>query len=144
MHTRKTFINEFLEFYMELAVKFKNKFLGDFNIHDVIYFIEMYDAVGLQQHIKQETHISGNKLDLVLNECGNSEKICDVQTGLYLSDHCVVLIALQYPKRTVIAKIMISTLLVILYISLTMDCQQYSMFIDVLCSGINEDTSRLT
>ena len=57
---------------MELAVKFKYiMFLGDFNIHvnnadneDAIQFIEMCDAVGLQQ----ETHISGNTLDLVLNE----------------------------------------------------------------------------
>ena len=57
---------------MELAVKFKNiMFLGDFNIHenspdneDVIQFIEISDALGLQQHVKQETHISGNTLDL--------------------------------------------------------------------------------
>ena len=55
-------------------------FLGDFNIdvnspdnEDSIQFIEMCDAVDLQQHIKQETHISGNTLNLVLNECVNSE-----------------------------------------------------------------------
>ena len=50
---------------MELAVKFKNiMFLGYFNIHvnnpdneDAIQFIEMCDAVGLQQHIKpRDTH----------------------------------------------------------------------------------------
>ena len=112
IHTIQTFINEFLEFLSILAIKFKNIiFLGNFNIHvnnpdneDAIQFIEMCDAVGLQQHIKQETHISDNTLDLGLNEHWNRKKICDVQTGPYLSNNCVVLIALEYQKSTVIAK----------------------------------------
>ena len=112
MPTTQTFTNEFLEFYMELAVKLKKQYVsGDFNIHvdnpynkDARQFIEMLNAVCLQQHTKQETHISGNTLDLVLNGCGNSEKICAVQTGPYLSDHCIVLIVLEYPKSTAIAK----------------------------------------
>ena len=86
-------------------------YLGDFSIHvnnpdneDAIQFIEMCAAVGLQQHIKQETHISGNTLDLVLNECGNSEKICYVQTGAYLSDHYIVLIVPEYPRSIVVTK----------------------------------------
>ena len=70
MHTTQTFTNECSKFYMELAVKFKNiLLLGDFNIHvnnpdkgDAKQFIEMCYAVGLQQHMKQETHISGNTL----------------------------------------------------------------------------------
>ena len=63
--------------------------LGDINIHlnnlynkDVIQFHEICNAIGLQQHIKKETHISGSTLDLVLNERGNSEKILDVQAVL--------------------------------------------------------------
>ena len=67
-------------------------------------FIEICDSVSIQQHIKQETHISGNTLDLELNECGDSEEICDVQTGPFLPEHCVVLIAIEFPKSTVIAK----------------------------------------
>ena len=83
----------------------------DSNIHvnnpdnkAAIQFIEMCDGVGLQQHIKQETHISGNTLDLLLNECGKSEMICDVQTLPYLSNHCVVLITPEYTKSMVTAK----------------------------------------
>ena len=107
MHITQTFINELFQFYMELAVKFNNvMFLWDFNIHvnspdneDAIQFFEMCDTVSLQQHTKQETHISGNTMDLGLNECGNCKKICDIQTGLYLPDHSISIIACEYPKK---------------------------------------------
>ena len=63
-HSTQEFINDFLDFYVELGAKFTNIiFLGDFNIHVLDIesiggeqFTDICDALGLQQHVTQPTH----------------------------------------------------------------------------------------
>ena len=79
-HTTQEFINDFLDFYVELGAKFTNIiFLGDFYIHvmdtesiDGEQFTDMFEALGLQQHVTQPTHTSVHILDLVITDYGNS------------------------------------------------------------------------
>ena len=82
---------------MDLA-KEKNIFItGDFNIYinnldmDDDAFLETIEAMGLQQHVKFDTHWKDNTLNLVLTESYSGIKIKSCTKGSFLSDHCVVL-----------------------------------------------------
>ena len=64
--------------------------LGDFNMHvnkldnqDTQSYIDTMEALGLVQHIDQQTHQLGNTLDLIYMESID-------QLSMYISDHFLV------------------------------------------------------
>ena len=97
-HTIQSFINDFLELYMELGTTYTNLiFMGDFNIHvddldnlNAKQFNDVCMAIVLEQVVNFGTNIQGYTLDLVLHESNSSTKIRKLQPGMYLLDHCFV------------------------------------------------------
>ena len=59
------------------------------------------EALGLVQHINQQTHRLGNTLDLVYAESLEPIKIYHAFTSNYISDHCLVGIELRMKKQLV-------------------------------------------
>ena len=81
-------------------------FLGDFNIHINILdnqhtqaYLDTVEALGLVQHIDQQTHQLGNTLDPVHMESLELIKVYHTFTSTYISDHCLVGIELQMKKQ---------------------------------------------
>ena len=76
--------------------------LGDFNIHvdvptdmDAIQFRDLLDSMGLQQHVKQPTHIHGHTLDLLITRQSDVIVAKEPEIERYFSDHAVVLCDLR-------------------------------------------------
>lgn len=68
-----TFFAEFSDYLESVMCNEPLVLLGDFNIHvdvptdmDAIQFRDLLDSMGLQQHVKQPTHIHGHTLDLLI------------------------------------------------------------------------------
>ena len=62
------------------------------------------EALGLIQHINQQTHQLRNTLDLVYTESLEPIRICHAFTSSYISDHHLVGIELQRKKQLVKAE----------------------------------------
>ena len=113
--TRNTpvrFIDQVSELVQYLFTNHKNLvLLGDFNIHvnkldnqDTQAYLDTMEALGLEQHIDQQTHQLGNTLDLVYTETLEPFRVCHAFTSSYISDHCLVGIELQMKKQLVRAE----------------------------------------
>ena len=57
------------------------------------------EALGLVQHIDQQTHQPGNTLDLIYTEILEPIRIYYAFTSSYISDHCLVRVELQMKKQ---------------------------------------------
>ena len=82
--------------------------LGDFNVHinkldnqDTQSYLDTMEALGLVQHIDQQTHQLGNTLDLVYTENLEPIRIYHAFTSSCVSDHRLVGIELQMKKQLV-------------------------------------------
>ena len=101
--TNGIFIDEFTDFASTFLPDHSNNiFIGDFNLHvsdpnnnDSAIFNDTIEAMGLIQHVGKSTHKSGNMLDLIISEIQGDTTVKTVNTGPYLSDHCVVIATLK-------------------------------------------------
>ena len=67
--------DDFCDFASDLLIENGDVlFLGDFNIHvknqegvDAVHFLEMIDALGLDQNVRLSIHKQGNTLDVILS-----------------------------------------------------------------------------
>ena len=85
--TNVMFIDDFCEYAStQLPDNPNNIFIGDFNLH-VIIFNDSIDAMGLYQHVQFQMHRSGNILDLLLSDITQSTGLLTVAPGPYISDH---------------------------------------------------------
>ena len=95
------------ELVQYLFTNHKNQvLLGDSNIHintldnqDTQSYIDTMEALGLVQHIDQQTHQLGNTLDLIYMESLEPPKVYHAFTSTYISDHHLVRIELQMKKQ---------------------------------------------
>ena len=92
-----TFFAEFSH-YLESVVMTNEPLvlLGDFNIHvdvptdmDAIQFRDLLDSMGLQQHVKQPTHIHGHTLDLLITRQSDVIVAKEPEIERYFSDHAL-------------------------------------------------------
>ncbi|XP_072025396.1 uncharacterized protein [Amphiura filiformis] len=103
--TLNRFMEEFEDFLQVSLLTGKLIMLGDFNFHmnephrsEVVRFQAILSSFGLNQHVTQATHISGNTLDLLLTpEKEDLVRLCDAGTA-YGSDHYMVRFVLQQSK----------------------------------------------
>ena len=103
------FLDDVSELVQYLFTNHKNLvLLGDFNIHvnkldnqDTQAYLDTMEALGLVQHIDQQTHQLANTLDLVYTERLEPIRIYHAFTSSYISDHCLVGIELQMKKQLV-------------------------------------------
>ena len=97
-HTNQKFIDEFVDFLEENLPKFSNIIImGDFNIHinkpeinDNMQFIDILQALNLQQWIPFSTHKDGNILDLIISEDGGIMTVTNVTQQHFISDHRLI------------------------------------------------------
>ena len=96
--TPSAFLSEFYDFVENIFIHLKNLIiLGDFNLHmnktcesNVIRFNEILTTFGLNQLVDQPTHISGNTLDLIITNQGETQiQKITVDHACY-SDHSLV------------------------------------------------------
>ena len=110
--TRNTpvrFLYQVSELVQYLFTNHKNLVLpGDFNVHinkldnqDTQSDLDTMEALGLVQHIDQQTHRLGNTLDLVYTESLEPIRIYHTFTSSYTSDHHLIGIELQMKKQLV-------------------------------------------
>ena len=99
------FFAEFSD-YMESIILAPEKLviMGDFNIHvdvagdkDASKLQDLFESLGLQQHVKGATHIHGHTLDLIVTRQSQSV-ISMPQVDRLFSDHFAVTCGLQMPK----------------------------------------------
>ena len=57
---------------------------------DTKAFMEIIEALGLQQWVDFGTHRLGNTIDLVFNELASNIEIVKCTPGPFISDHCIV------------------------------------------------------
>ena len=67
---------------------------GDFNIHvddirnvDAVTFLDVLESFGLQQHVKQPTHVLGHTLDLIISRYSDNLLKAPPVTDFFVSDH---------------------------------------------------------
>ena len=65
-------------------------------------FTDMCEALGLQQHVTQSTHISGHILDLVIAKYDNSFVIDQIIHDTYFLDHNALIIKNKIPRTPMI------------------------------------------
>ena len=106
--TEQMFIDEFLELYMEISVKYTNLMIGgDFNIHyfndknDSDQFKDMIETISLNQLVSFQTQTSGNVLDLILIEQIGSFEVKRVIPSLSFSDHISIIWELKFKRPKV-------------------------------------------
>ena len=96
--TTSVFLAEFSQ-YLESAVLCTDQLLisGDFNIHvdvtddiDASRFRGLLDSIGLDQHVKVSTHISGHTLDLIITRNSDQLLISASWADHLFSDHMPV------------------------------------------------------
>ena len=85
--------------------------LGDFNIHinndqdvDVNSFIDIMEALGLQQHVSFAMHKCGNTFDHIYTELGTTVRINYCREGPVLSDHTAVICGTNIQRENVARK----------------------------------------
>ena len=108
-NTPARFLDQVSELVQYLFTNHKNLvLLGDFNIHvnrldnqDTQAYIDTMEALGLVQHIDQQTHQLRNTLDLIYTESLEPILVNHAFTSSYISDHCLVGIELQMKKQQV-------------------------------------------
>lgn len=78
---------------------------GDFNIHldqsqdnDAVKFCDLLSSMGLEQHVKKPTHVSGHILDLIITRCSDVLINSKPLTDYYFSDHLTLLCDLALGK----------------------------------------------
>ena len=111
-HMVQSFIDDFLELYIELGTTCTNLIImGDFNIHvddlnnlDPKQFNKVCMGIGLEQVVNFGTHVQGHTLDLVLHESNSSIKIKKIQPEMYLLDHCFVEMEINIERLHVVFK----------------------------------------
>lgn len=93
-----TFFAEFSDYLESVMSNEPLVLLDDFNIHvdvptdmDAIQFRDLLDSMGLQQHVKQPTHIHGHTLDLLITRQSDVIIAKEPEIERYFSDHAVVL-----------------------------------------------------
>lgn len=101
-----TFCTEFLD-YLEPVLLCKEQLLitGDFNIHvdvfddpDALKLRDLFDSVGLKQHVTQPTHIHGHTLDLVITRLCENTLLTPPYPDRYISDHASLICELHPVK----------------------------------------------
>ena len=107
--TDQMFIDEFLELYMEISVKYTNQMTrGNFNVihyfnkeNDSLQFKDMIEAISLKQLVSFPTHTLGNVLDLILIEQIGSLEVNSVIPSLSFSDHISIIWELKFKRPKV-------------------------------------------
>ena len=102
------FTDDFISFMVETLLDLKNPIiLGDFNIHinntdntDAIAFVDSVEVLGLVQHVSEYTHMAGNILDLIYTFQGDGLSVQYCSVGLFVSDHRIILAAINLRKFT--------------------------------------------
>ena len=102
-------MNEFLELYVELVNMGSDIMLaGDFNIYylenddmQAEKFQDMMEAIGLQQHVTQMTHTSGNILDLVFTDYQSKISVTNLKINSFISDHVNIVWQIGYEKSPI-------------------------------------------
>ena len=105
-NTMTAFVDDLTDFLTKLLQDRRNNIiLGDFNIHledlsnsETAIFRDTMDALGLQQNVKQATHISGSTLDLCYTESFSDIKLLSCQPDTFISDHSSILVTSCFPK----------------------------------------------
>lgn len=110
--TTKTFFKE-LHNYLDVQMQKHNNIVlgGDFNIHvnieddnDAEQLADITEAYGLTQHVWQQTHESGNTLDLLYTKFTDPIQVGEILCDTYISDHCFVKTTLSVQKPPLIRK----------------------------------------
>ena len=94
---------------MELVIVESDIMLaGDFNIHylenddmQAEKSQDMMEAIGLQQHVTQVTHKSGNILDLVFTDCQSKISVNNLKVSSFISDHVSIVWQISYEKSPI-------------------------------------------
>ena len=103
------FFTEFSD-YMETVIMSTEKLviLGDFNIHidvpsdvDARKLQDLFNCLGLEQHVREPTHTRGHTLDLIISRKCQSVIDGSPRVDRLFSDHFSVVCGLQMPKPTV-------------------------------------------
>jgi exonuclease III len=110
------FIDEFLETLSDETCSLENTIiLGDFNIHvdlendpDAQMLIDSMEALGLDQHVKFETHDKGHILDHVYAAAISDVKVIDCIPGTFISDHRFIICSVSIEKDEVARKTILS------------------------------------
>ena len=105
--TNTIFIDGITECLPQVLTNHNNIIIArDFNLHvndesdtDASLFIDMMEAMGLQQHVTYPTHKSDNILHLVFTELITQIHIKDLTCGSILSDHCTVVFTTTIPRE---------------------------------------------
>ena len=102
------FIDKITEVPTEVLPSSKNYILGDFNLHvkdqddvDGQIFSDFMEALGLNQHLMIPTYKSNNVFDLIFTRTISDISVKEVETASYISDHCLVIAALNIKKEPV-------------------------------------------
>ena len=84
---------------------------GDFNIHwnnsddlDASSLLEIAELYGLQQHVNDPTHVSGNVLDLIFTKLGSTIQLSVPDCSFFVSDHCFVSTRVSLARPLVVRK----------------------------------------
>ena len=100
------FHDDFLDWISDTIALDKNIIImGDFNHYinkqldeDSSNFMESMLSVGLMQHVEFGTHESDNILDLVFTESSSDFSVVKCRSGLFVSDHCIVICDMALAK----------------------------------------------
>ena len=102
-----TFNIQFGDMYQDLLAKHPSKkllLMGDFNLHvdfptaEVKSFMDILDSFDSTQFITSPTHVSGHTLDLVITPNDSDLFISNIDSGYYVSDHCIISFNLKLHK----------------------------------------------
>ena len=111
--TNRDFLDECTDWVAEYIMNDTNMIiLGDFNLHvndpnddNAMNFIELTQALALQQHVNFPTHTSGSTLELVFMELFNEIKIQRCTQDDFISDHCIVECNLNVKRPDILRKV---------------------------------------
>ena len=85
--------------------------VGDFNIHvndlhdsNTKRFHDILDTFGLIQHVKVQTHKSGNTLDLIISTNNSNLQFNEPVAGYYISDHAIISTNINIVKSLITRK----------------------------------------
>ena len=93
-HTDTTFLDEITKLLTSKLPNMENAIiLGDFNMHiedptenNSKIFVDMMEALGLQQHANEPTHQRGNILDLIFTEVTSQINVRELKMLDFISD----------------------------------------------------------
>ncbi|XP_028394499.1 uncharacterized protein LOC114518695 [Dendronephthya gigantea] len=78
---------------------------GDFNIHvdsiedlEAMKFCDLFESVGLKQHVQEATHVQGHVLDLIIMRVSDYIIISQPKVDRYISGHASVVCSLATAK----------------------------------------------